>query len=116
MKGYAELDEIQAEVARTFQDPYQTLLTNYLRVCEYKSQDKVYYSPLFGPLPPFFRYAKRFDSFGVIEKFARELQSIDTHGHGFVPVALFRSILEHELKIKEKIVLDFISSLRETDH
>lgn len=28
---------------------------------------------------------------------------------------MFRSILEHELKIKEKIVLDFINALRETD-
>lgn len=82
---------------------------------EYKNSDKVYYSPLFGELPPFFRYAKRFDSFGVIEKCAKELQSIDTHISGFVPVNLFRSILEHELKIKEKIVLDFIQSLRETD-
>jgi hypothetical protein len=44
----------------------------------------------------------------VIEKFNKELQSIDTNGSGFVPVNLFRSILEHELKIKEKIVVDFI--------
>jgi hypothetical protein len=66
-------------------------------------------------LPPFFRYAKRFEAFGVIEKFAKELSSIDTHMTGFVPLNLFRSILEHELKIKEKIVLDFIHTLRETD-
>lgn len=70
---------------------------------------------MLGQLPPFFRYAKRFDSFTVIEKFGKELQSIDTHATGFVPGHLFRSILEHEIKIKEKIVLDFISNLRETD-
>lgn len=51
----------------------------------------------------------------MIEKFAKELSSIDTHMTGFVPLNLFRSILEHELKIKEKIVLDFIHTLRETD-
>jgi len=44
----------------------------------------------------------------MIEKFNKELQSIDSNGSGFVPVNLFRSILEHELKIKEKIVVDFI--------
>ena len=66
-------------------------------------------------MPPFFKYAKRFDSFSVIEKFNKELQSIDTHGTGFVPLNLFRSILEGELKIKEKIVLDFINCMRVTD-
>ena len=66
-------------------------------------------------MPPFFKYAKRFDSFTVIEKFNKELQSIDTHGTGFVPLNLFRSILEGELKIKEKIVLDFINTIRLTD-
>lgn len=90
-------------------------MRNYLSQLEYKNSDKVFYSPLFGPVPPFFRYAKRFDQFGVIEKFSKELQSIDNHGTGFVPVNLFRSILEHELKIKEKIVLDFINNLRELD-
>lgn len=90
-------------------------MRSYLETLEYKNSDKVYYSALLGPVAPFFRYAKRFDSFGVIEKFGKELQSIDTHGTGLVPVNLFRSVLEHELKIKEKIVLDFISNLRETD-
>lgn len=66
-------------------------------------------------MPPYFKYAKRFDSFSIVEKFNKELQSIDTHGTGFVPLNLFRSILEGELKIKEKIVLDFITSLRLTD-
>lgn len=30
-------------------------------------------------------------------------------------MALFRSVLEHELKIKEKIVVDFIENMREHD-
>jgi len=66
-------------------------------------------------MPPFFKYASRFDSFSVIEKFNKELSSIDTHGSGFVPLNMFRSILENELKIKEKIVLDFIGNMRPTD-
>ena len=90
-------------------------MKSYLGNVEFKNTDKVFYSPLVGALPPFLRYAKRFDSFGIIEKFNKELQSIDSHCSGFVPVNLFRSILEHELKIKEKIVLDFIHNMRETD-
>lgn len=75
----------------------------------------MFYSSLFGEIPPFFRYARRFDSFGVIEKFNKELSSIDTHGNGFVPIGLFRSIMEHELKIKEKIVQDFLQNLRDSN-
>jgi hypothetical protein len=93
----------------------QELLKQYASMLEYKSSDKVFYSPLAGPVAPFFRYAKRFDSFGVVEKFNKEFQSIDTRASGFIPVNLFRSIMEHELKIKEKIVLDFINNLREVD-
>lgn len=33
---------------------------------------------------------------------------MDNHDNGFTPLALFRSVIEHELKIKEKIVVDFI--------
>ena len=40
----------------------------------------------------------------------RELTSLDSHGNGFLPIALFRSVLEHELKIKPKIVDDFIET------
>ncbi len=91
-------------------------MRNYIQEgLEFKNSDKVYYSPLFGALPPFLKYAKRFDSFSIIEKFNKELLSIDTHGQGFVPINLFKSVLEHELKIKEKIVSDFLLNLRETD-
>ncbi len=104
-------------VGQKLQDPYQSLLKQYIAAaCEYKSADKIFYSALLGDsMPPYFKYARRFDSFSVVEKFNKELQSIDTHGTGFVPLNLFRSILEGELKIKEKIVLDFINSLRLTD-
>jgi hypothetical protein len=67
------LDDLLQEASRTLQDPYQSLLKTYIGQLEYKSSDKVYYSPLLGPVAPFFRYAKRFEAFGVIEKFCREL-------------------------------------------
>jgi hypothetical protein len=89
------------------------MIKNYIQEgLEYKSSDKVFYSPLFGALPPFFKYVQRFESFNVIEKFNKELQSIDSNLSGFIPVNLYRSILENELKIKEKIVVDFIQNLR----
>lgn len=97
------------------QDPYLSLIKSLIDNLEYKNQDKVYYSPLLGTLPPFFKYMRRFDSFGVIEKFDKELSQLDTHGTGFIPLPIFRSVLEHELKIKEKIVIDFIKNMRETD-
>ena len=43
----------------------------------------------------------------------RELISLDSHSTGFLPVALFRSVLEHELKIKPKIVDDFIETSKQ---
>ena len=43
----------------------------------------------------------------------RELISLDSHCTGFLPVALFRSVLEHELKIKPKIVDDFIETCKQ---
>jgi len=115
-RGYVEVDELLELVEAKLQDPYLTMMKSFIQEgLEYKSSDKVYYSPLLGSLPPFFKYVQRFEGFTVIEKFNKELQSIDTNGSGFVPVNLFRSILEHELKIKEKIVVDFIQNMRETD-
>jgi hypothetical protein len=103
-----DLDDLNAIVTRELQDPYLSLMKALIDNLEYKNSDKVYYSPLLGTLPPFFRYVRRFDSFGIVEKFNKELTSLDSHANGFVPLALFRSVLEHELKIKEKIVIDFI--------
>lgn len=75
---------------------------------EFKNHDKVYYSPLFGELGPFFKYGRRFNQAGVVAKFYREFAEIDKEGDGLVELALFRSILERELSIKESIVDDFI--------
>jgi hypothetical protein len=61
---------------------------------------------------PYFRYGRRFDSFGIIEKFDKELTSLDDHERGFVSLKLFESQLGGMLKIKKKIVDDFISNMK----
>lgn len=114
-KGHADLDDLRAVISKELNDPYKSQLLAYTDKLQYKNQDKVFYSPLFGFPVPYFRYANRIDQFGVVEKFNRELNAIDTHENGFVPLALFRSIIEHELKIKEKIVIDFIKNMTDYD-
>ena len=42
-----------------------------------------------------------------------ELESLDSTDNGFIPVNVFRNALEDELKIKSKIVEDFINSIRD---
>ena len=82
---------------------------------EYKSVDKVYSSPLFGLPPPFFRYAKKFDQPEIICKFNEELEALDSQDNGFIPVNVFRNVLEGELKVKTKIVEDFVNGLRDVE-
>lgn len=80
---------------------------------EFKNSDSVFYSPLFALPPPYFKQAKPYASFDFVQQTMRELSSLDSHGTGFLPVALFRSALEHELKIKPKIVEDFVDVLKQ---
>ena len=42
-----------------------------------------------------------------------ELIEMDSHSTGFLPIALFRSVLEHKLKIKTKIIDDFIETCKQ---
>jgi hypothetical protein len=46
-------------------------------------------------------------------KLNEELESLDSTDNGFIPVNLFRNALEEELKIKSKIVDDFVNSIRD---
>ncbi|CDW78943.1 c2 domain-containing protein 3 [Stylonychia lemnae] len=114
-KGFVDYEDLIALIQKELQDPYQSLIKALIDNMEYKNTDKIYYSPLFGPLPPFFRLVRKFDSFGIVEKFNKEFQQIDNHQNGFIPLTLFRTLLEHELKIKEKIVIDFIQNIRDVD-
>jgi hypothetical protein len=72
-KGFAELDDLISEVNANYDGTLKDVLINYLGTLEYKNSEKVYYSPLAGPIAPFFRYAKRFDNFEVVDKFNKEL-------------------------------------------
>lgn len=57
----------------------QTLLINMVRgSLEFKSVDKVYYSPLFGIPPPFFKYAEKFDHIEIITRFSEEFENLDS--------------------------------------
>mmetsp|Transcript_34710 Transcript_34710/g.53252 ORF Transcript_34710/g.53252 Transcript_34710/m.53252 type:complete len:135 (+) Transcript_34710:6556-6960(+) len=82
---------------------------------EFKSIDKVFYSPLFGLPPPFFRYAKKFDQVEIVCRLNEELEALDSTDNGFIPANLFRNALEGELKIKSKIVEDFVNGLRDVN-
>lgn len=75
----------------------------------------MFYSPLFGVPPPFFRYAHKFDQLDIICKISEHLEELDANDHGFVAVNLFRNCLENELNLKTKIVEDFINGLRDTN-
>jgi hypothetical protein len=77
--------------------------------------DKVFYSPLFGLPPPFFKYAKHFDQTEIVCKFHEEFENLDSHDNGFVPTNIFKNVLEGELNVKTKIVENFINSLRDVD-
>jgi len=112
-KGFADLDDLTQLLEQNFQEPHLSLINKLVGDLEFKNKEKVYYSPLFGLPQPYFRFGRRFDSFGIIEKFNKELSAIDSYDRGFVALGLFRSVLEHELKIKEKIVDDFIQSMRD---
>ena len=75
--------------------------------------NKVFYSPLFGLPPPFFKSAKKFDTLDILVRIHNELEALDSSDHGFIAVNLFRNCLEGELKIKSKIVVDLINGLRD---
>ena len=75
--------------------------------------DAIFYSPLLGLPAPYFRHAGQILLFSVVFRMSEELAALDSHNAGFVPVGLFRSVLEHELKMKPKIVDDFIENCKQ---
>ena len=46
---------------------------------EFKNSDSVYYSPLFGLPPPYFKHAKAFDTFDIVQSTMREMLSLDSY-------------------------------------
>ena len=114
-KGYVELEDLQTLIEDKVHDRKiaNKLLTLVNENLEFKNSDSVYYSPLFGLPPPYFKQSKSFSTFEFVQQTMNELLSLDSHNTGFLPVALFRSVLEHELKIKPKIVDDFIETCKQ---
>ena len=116
-KGYADADDLIGAVKSQIPDEYlsQKLIWFIKSSLEYKSVDKIFYSPLFGLPPPFFKHAKKFDQLEIVCKFNEEIESLDENDNGFIPVNILKNVLEGELKIKAKIVDDFVQSLRDID-
>lgn len=114
-KGYADEDDLIQVVKDEVPDEYlQNKAIWFMKTSlEYKSVDKLYYSPLFGLPPPFFKYSKKFDKLEIISRMNEELEALDSADNGFIPANVFRNALEGELKIKGKIVDDFINSIRD---
>lgn len=82
---------------------------------QFKSVDKVFYSPLFGLPPPFFKYGGKFDQIEIVCRFNEEFENLDSMTNGFIPANVFKNLLEGELNLKSKIVDDFIHCLRDMD-
>ena len=95
-------DQIQDERSKL------TLCTLIAENLEYRNQDSVFYSPLLCLPPPYFRYTAEIENSDTVIKFFRELSALDSHQQGFVPVSLLKSVLEQTLRVKPKIVDDFI--------
>ena len=114
-KGYADSEALVQAVKDHVPNEYlaQKLIWFIQTSLEFKSVDQVYYSPLFGLPPPFFKYSQKFDQLEIICKLNAELESLDSTDNGFIPVNLFRNALEDELRIKGKIVDDFVNCIRD---
>jgi hypothetical protein len=65
--------------------------------------------------PPFFKYSQKFDQLEIVCKFNEEIEALDSNDNGFIPVNILKNVLEGELKVKTKIVDDFVNSLRDID-
>lgn len=116
-KGYTDSDDLIQAVQDVIPDEYlaDKLIWFIKSSLQFKSVDKVFYSPLFGLPPPFFKYAKKFDQWEILNKINEELEQLDSGEHGLVPVNLFRNCLQDELNIKNKIVDDFVNGIRDTN-
>lgn len=80
-KGYVELEDLQQLIEDKELDKHVStrVLTMINEFLEFKNSDCVYYSPLFGLPPPYFKHAKSFDTFDIVQQTMRELMSLDSH-------------------------------------
>jgi len=86
-------------------------MNGLIQLLEYKNEWKVYYTPFSTLLQPHFKYSNRLDKLKIIEAMDRRLSSVDDEENGFIVWNHFKTIIEQELKIKEKILNDFTGNL-----
>lgn len=113
LKGTIEINDMKKVIDAHFKDRDELdFVYKYIDFCELKNPDTIYYSPYMNTLPPFFKYARRIDKEQIIEFIYRRLSSVDNYSNGFVENNMFKSILECEANLKEKIVDNFIDNLK----
>ena len=113
LKGCIEVGDLKKVLDTHFTTNKELdLVYKYFDFCELKNPDMIYYSSLMNTLPPFFKYSRRIDREQIIEFMHKRLNSVDNYGNGFVDHNMFRSILEREVNLKEKIVNDFTLNLK----
>lgn len=116
-KGTIEIDDLTASINALTEDNLNLRqhLNGFMQLLEFKNEHKVYYTPFSLSnqtlIRPYFKYLRRINQQKVIESIHRRLSSCDDEDNGFINKNHFKTILEQELKIKEKIVQDFISNI-----
>lgn len=112
LKGTVDKDELIQLIQDNCEvESVRLALLKYIDCLEYKNEDKVYYGPLFTTLPPYFKHARRLDKFRIVETIDQRLSSCDDLDIGFVLENHFKTILQDELRVKDKIVKDFLNEL-----
>lgn len=113
LKGTIEINDMKKILNAFFEDREELdLVYKYLEYLELKNPDCMYYSPYLNVLPPFFKYARRIEKEEIIEFIYKRLSSVDNYENGFVENNMFKSILECEVNLKEKIVDNFVDNLK----
>lgn len=115
-KGTIERDELMSIAEEVIDDEYfMNLFTGLAKYCENKNEEKIYYSPLFNLMPPYYKYARRLDSLSVIQFMEKKLESCDDYDTGFIPTSIFNTILQSEIKMKDKIIKDLHTGTNDLD-
>lgn len=83
-------------------------LDGLVQLLELKNERKVFYTPFSTQVSPYLKYGRRLDKLKIIEAIDRRLSSCDDDENGFINRNHLKTILEQELKIKDKIVRELV--------
>lgn len=114
-KGYADSKKLVQLCKQVITDEYlcQKLLWFIKSSLQFRNVDEVYYSPLFGLPPPFFKYAHNFDQLDIVIRISEALSELDANANGFIAVNLFKNCLDKELNMRSKNIEDFVNGVRD---